>query len=537
MWKKIFSIIVILSLWTGSALSQSELRKVRINDFSCGMVSNSASDILSPNQGTSLVNVVLSVKGKVSKRKGQTLFVKDVSDVPFRGTGRFDPDRNTSYFVAASGVDIVRALSSSQDWTIINPTSPQTVNNDTEFIQANDLLFILNGQDKTTWYSGASYVTAGTYPTSPPTAKIGAWLRNYLFLSGNPSEQDWVYFSNNLEPTVFSASDAAKKNKGEGQAVQRLVPFRLNELIIYKERSIFVLDITGATPLIDWTVQPISKVIGLIAPRSVVSMGDDQWFLSSNPIAVRSLVRSDFDKILTNIVSQPIQDIFDGTGPLTINRDDIDLSAGIYFDNKFILAVPTGTSTVNNTVLAYDFIAQGWYIIDGWFPAEWEIFDERLFYMDANDGRVIECFTSNISDYPNGPNTITSTTSTPPIGIAWEVITRDIDFDEPENFKILDAIEFEFDPTGNFYAENYINLDNKGWASIGAVSLAANGNTLPITLPTTLNDSGLARRTIQLQQYGRFKKMKVRTRNSTSGQNVILQRMTIFGRVMPWERE
>lgn len=534
MKKLILKSLLFLLLIANPCYAQQGLSKIRINDFSGGMVSNSIADILESKQAASVVNVVLSKPGEISKRKGQGLFLKDVGSTPFVGIGRFDPDATTSYLVAASGVNIIRATTSANEWTVANPASPLTAGQNTEFVQANDLLFVLNGFDNTAWYNGSNWVTATGYPTSPPTARTGAWLRNYLFLAGGTTENDWIYFSNNLQPTIFDASDVRKVNTGDGQKIQRILPFKENELIVYKERSIFVLDITGA--IADWTIQPISTVVGTIAPRSVVSLGNDQWFLSSNPIAIRSLVRSSFDKILIDIVSKPLQDIFDGSGGTVINTTHISKAAAILFDNKYLLAIPTGTSTVNNTVLVYDFITQGWSIIYNWYPAEWEVFDNRLFYIDANDGRVIECFTGNYGDWAQGPNFIDSA-SLPTVATGFDYISKALDFDSSEDFKQLDSIEVEFNPTGNYWAVVYVNLDNQGWASVGSVNLAANGLTLPFSLPSTLGDSGLARKTFSLSDQGEFKKMQVRVRQDGLNQKVNLQRITVFADKKPWRRD
>lgn len=532
--------IASIFLLAGISYAQEGFKKVRINDFTGGMNSHSLSSILPLNQGASMVNVEISRPGMIFKRKGQDLFNQDTGDTPFYGIGRFDPDATTSYLVAASGTQIIRSTSSAEQWTVANPSNALTPAQNTDFIQANDLLFALNGFDNTSWYNGSAWTPGLTYPTSPPVATTGAWLRNYLFLAGGTSERDWVYISNNLEPRTFSASDIIKINTGDGQRIQHIEPFKQNELIIYKERSVFVLDITGSPPASCttdcWTVQPISTTIGTVAPRSVVSLGNDHWFLSSNPIAIRSLARSQFDKILLNYISEPIQDIFDGTGELTINRTYINRSAAVLFDNKYFLAVPTGTSLVNNTVLVFNFLTNGWYIIQGWYPSDWVVFDERLFYTDANDGRVVECFAANYGDWSIGPSDLTSE-SIPTEPIRFYYQSKAIDFDEPENFKQADAIEVEFEPTGNYNANVYINLDNDGWTSIGTVNLAGNSLTLPFDLPSPLSSAGLARKTFQTQQYGEFKKMQVMVEQTNVDEKVNLQRITIFGRLKPWRRE
>jgi len=536
--------------------AQEGLLKIRINDYSGGMNSQTLADLLESNQAASMLNVDLSRRGYLTKRKGQSLFAGvDVSFIenphddsekenqtePFVGIGRFDPDKTTSYLVAASSTNVggvIYAQSGDTFWSSATTNaSAMTAGKTTEFVQANDLYFILNGYDNTAWFDGADFSKSPGYTySSPPAATTGAWLRNYLFLAGEPVEDDWIYFSNNRNPTNFSVGDIVYVNTGDGQSIVRLEAFRLNELVVYKERSIFVLDITGTTPLDDWTVQPISKTIGCIASRSVVNLGNDQWFLSSNPIAVRSLVRSQFDKILVEKVSNPIQDILDRTGKLQINETHINKAAAILFDGKYLLAIPTGNSTVNNTVLVFDFNVNAWYMIDGWYPSDWVEFDNRLFYTDANSGRVIECFTSEQNDW-NTTDYYIDYASTPTQAVEFTYQSKAFDFDLPENYKSLDSIEVEFDPTGDYYAQLYINLDNGGWASVGSVNLHADGVSLPFTLPAQLSDTGVARETFHLQNYGKFKKMQVMIKQDKADEEARLQRITIFARPLPWTRE
>ena len=186
--------------------------------------------------------------------------------------------------------------------------------------------------------------------------------------------------------------------------------------------------------------------------------------------------------------------------------------------------------------MVFDFLTQAWYIIEGWFPAEWLVFNKnRLFYIDANDGRVIECFTGTTGDYPEGPNFIDSA-SVPSAGIQWHIMTSTIDFDDEESFKNLDAMEFEFDPTGDFTATAYINLDNTGYESIGTIDLSGSLTTLPQTLPFTLSNAGIARKTFDLERQGEFRKMQVLVSQIASEATVSLKRITIFADKKPWRR-
>lgn len=526
------NIILFTLLFCSPVLAQtSDLQKVRVALFDGGQNSKDFFDKLQPNQGAVVQNADISNKGQANIRKGQDLFLTDVGSTAFSGLGAYYVDSSTSYIMAASGSTVVR--NGSTDWIQVS-TSSMGTGFDTGFVQANGTLFVYNGSANTAWWDGTLWNAGGTWAsTSPPVATTSAWLANYLFLAGDPTHPDWVYFSSNIAPTSFPASNIRKINTGDGQAVKRLVPFRLSELIVYKERSIFDLEISGDPSTTGFTVTPISKDVGTPAPRSVVFIGNDQWFLSSPPYAVRSLARTQFDKILVDIMSRPIQDIFDGTGDRVLNTVHVSKAAAVLYDNKYILAIPTGASSVNDFVVVYDFLTSSWWTIDGWYPKDWLVKDNILYYTDANDGRVVECFTGTTGDF----GTVASSASGPTVAISYEYASRGIDFGYPENYKNLDSIGVEFFPTGNYTATISINIDNGGWQSIGTVNLLGNSLTLPFNLPATLQAEGLTTRTIQAQQYGKFKKIQVMVAMEAVDQVVMLQAINVYARIRPWSRE
>lgn len=530
--------ILALLLSVNLLFAQEELQKVKINLFEGGQNSADLSDIISANQGVLMQNVVLNKKGQLFKRKGQSVFPhwsEDLSNTAFNGAGIFYPDANTKYFLAASGVSVIRSDSSNASWVIVNSEDSLTIGKTTEFLQANDLVFIINGYDNTAAYNGTTWDPGSSSTASPPVATTIAWLRNYLFCAGKPSTPDWVFFSNNLAPRTFTVTDVFKVNTGDGQIITKLESFKLNELIIYKERSIYDLDITGSTPLTDWTLQPISRVVGCPAPRSVVNIGNDHWFLSSEPFAIRSLVRTSFDKLFIDMVSTPIQDILDGTGSRTLNKTQVSRACAILFDNKYFLAIPTGTSTVNDYVLAYDFIMKSWYVIDGWYPKEWVVFNNELYYIDETDGRILKCFQSTYSDMASGP--IVTTASQPTIPIEFDYISKNIDFDNPENYKQLDALELEVEAVGNYTADVYIDIDNAGWRNIGTITMTSTAPTLPADLPIVLSSDNISRKMFQLQQYGEFRKIKLRVIQNGVNEQFNLHSFTFFAYPKQWRRE
>lgn len=521
--------LIILSSCQPAFAQTTDLQKVRVSDFSGGQNSKTFFDKIEVNEGSSVINADISSKGQAVQRKGQSLFLTDVGSTAFSGLGAFYLDSQTSYHLVASGTTVVR--NGPTDWIQIS-TSSMGSGFDTGFVQANSTEFIYNGNANTAWWDGTNWNAGGSWPTSPPVATTSAWLANYLFLAGDPLHTDWVFFSSNLVPTSFPAVNVRKINTGDGQAITKLLPFRLSELIVYKERSIFDLDISGDPAVDGFTVTPITKDVGTPAPRSVVFLGNDQWFLSSPPYAVRALTRTQFDKILVDIMSRPIQDIFDGTGDRILNTVHVAKSAAILYENKYILAIPTGDSSVNDFVVLYDFLTKSWWTIDGWYPKDWLVKDNLLYYTDANDGRVVKCFTGTTGDF----GTVATSTSGPTTAIAYEYASRGIDGGWPENYKNLDSISVEFLPTGNYDATIAINLDSGGWQDIGTVNLLGNALTLPFTLPATLTSDGIRIKLIPAQQYGKFKRIQVRVRMAGVDQIAYLQAINVYFRIRPWNR-
>lgn len=541
--KYIFLFIFLgILIFPKSVLSQIDsFLKVHIVDYAGGQASKPYADKIADNQGAYIANAIINVPGQLISRTGQALFNVDTNSSAFQGIGVYYQDVNTPYIMAASAPSIIRSSPTDLHWTTINPGNNITSGIPVEFIQANSNLFIFDGVDATAWYNGTSYTVSSGFPaSSPPTATTAAWMNNYLFMAGNTLNPQWLYVSQNFVPTSFPSNTVIQINTGDGQPITKVQPYRTSDLIIYKSRSIFDLSILSTDPncapqpICQWSYSPLVSDVGTPAPRSVVSLGNDQWFLSSAPYAVRSLTRSQFDKTFINMLSQPIQDIFDGTSTTqpTLNTLQVSKAAAVYYDNKYILAIPTGSSSVNNTVVFYDFITQSWGVINGWYPAEWTVLNNNLYYIDANDGRVVQCFTGNIGDIGTS-----HPVSGPTVGIDFDYISKIFDFGNPDNYKLMDSIGLEFQPSGNYNATVNLNFDNSGWQLAGTIALTANAPTLPLILPFTLSSPGITYKTIQLTKFGRFKKVQVEVTINGVSQQVTLQKVTVFSRLQPWNRD
>jgi hypothetical protein len=113
------------------------------------------------------------------------------------------------------------------------------------------------------------------------------------------------------------------------------------------------------------SLQLLTNEIGCNARMTVATAGNYVYFLSDN--GVYRLDNTQIDLALrgnTLPLSEPIADIM-----ATINQSAVATSNAVYFNNRYYLAVPTGTATSPNTLLIYSQLNESWESVDTNLPA------------------------------------------------------------------------------------------------------------------------------------------------------------------------
>ena len=146
-------------------------------------------------------------------------------------------------------------------------------------------------------------------------------------------------------------------NAGRSDFNVGMLSFSDDKLVVFNRNSIHI--VIGNSNLSNFKVQLLTDEVGLTAKNSVIQVGNQVIFLSDNGVYGLSFV--DLYNLRGNEVplSESIQKTID-----TINQAHVNKASAAYFDNKYYLAVPTGTSTVNNTLLIYNFLNKSWESID-----------------------------------------------------------------------------------------------------------------------------------------------------------------------------
>jgi len=146
-------------------------------------------------------------------------------------------------------------------------------------------------------------------------------------------------------------------NAGKSDFNVGMLSFSDDKLVVFNRNSIHI--VVGNGDLSGFQSQLLTDEVGLTARNSVIQVGNQILFLSDNGVYGLSFV--DLYNLRGNEVplSESIQKTID-----TINKAHVDKASAVYFDNKYYLAVPTGTSEVNNTLLIYNFLNKSWESVD-----------------------------------------------------------------------------------------------------------------------------------------------------------------------------
>ena len=466
------------------ALLTASRTKLRQVDFSGGQNSADEAATIGQNQGQLLQNCIISKKGKCAQRLGITkLGTNNGTSNRILGTFNYNAGAALNTLLRARLTKIQNIRSDYTVWDDITGLTTLTSGLTTNFAQGLDRCFILNGTDNVFSIDSSLTVTdEGNTNTSFPKTCFAEWAtNNRMFASGSltDAERDYVWFSGALTPQTWDRTlNLFKVRSGDGGKVTWVKMFKDFELIVYKNDSIFVLNMNGTSPLTDWQLQPLSTVIGCPAGRTVCDIGNDHIFLGND--GVRLLSRTTFDKLRVGVISDPIRDIID-----SINQDAVHTANGWFENGLYILNIPVGTSSVPNRTVIWDSIAaqrngdpsSAWTTV----PTDtWNFSCMTSFGFGDNKKTFVSGSSLATSLSYKVLNGVTDDGAT----IVQKIISRAQDFEEPFVLKSFDPSLFVADGGSDAVYGIEIQIDEAGWLPVGDISLTGNLQT-PFQTPAT----------------------------------------------------
>jgi len=171
--------------------------------------------------------------------------------------------------------------------------------------------------------------------------------------------RDEVIISNGQKPQTFDDLNGKfRPNLGTSDFLVGLHSFTNETLILFNRNSIHI--ISGTSNLKASAMSLVTNEIGCVARDSIVQVGENIMFLSDN--GVYGVSFQDLYNLRGNEV--PLSESIDATIQ-QINKEYWSKSIGVYFDNKYYLAVPVGQgASKNNKIIIYNFLNKQWESID-----------------------------------------------------------------------------------------------------------------------------------------------------------------------------
>ena len=205
-------------------------------------------------------------------------------------------------------------------------------------------------------------VAQGTHPLGVtyshlPSTSIATYFNNQVVIARN---RDEVLISDIFDAETYDAiGKAFRANAGSNDYIVALHPYAEGQALVFCRKSIWLASVVlGNDGSVDTTassLQLLTDEIGCSARRSIATAGVFVFFLSDNGVY---RLDNQFDLKLrgnTQTLSDPIADLI-----AEINAPAAHLSNGIYFNNRYYLAVPIGTSTEPNALFAFNMLNNQW---------------------------------------------------------------------------------------------------------------------------------------------------------------------------------
>ena len=199
------------------------------------------------------------------------------------------------------------------------------------------------------------------------------WVPHYYSVSGTYNApvytstkiKDEIAVSDILDTHTFDQiENQFRISGGTADYVVGMHGFYEDRLIIFNRNSLHL--ITGTTgSLLDTRVTELTSEVGCLSRKTIVSRGNTVMFLSDDGVYAVEFLNDYNLRGADEPISKNIQPYID-----RINKDYVDKSVGILYNNRYYLAVPLDSvagandARGNNSILVFNFLNKGWESLD-----------------------------------------------------------------------------------------------------------------------------------------------------------------------------
>lgn len=173
-------------------------------------------------------------------------------------------------------------------------------------------------------------------------------FQNQMFLAGNTSQPDTVYYSRIGELEKIDNDAFFDVRIDDGDIVSCLKAY-FTQLIIFKTESIFSL--AGDNPD-NFSVVEVTDQYGCLSSRAVAVFNQRMWFLDRKGVC-------EYNGANTETVSNPVEPFFQRMNIAAARSTAMMLH--VKDRNEVWCVIPIDQSSVNNFIAIYDYLADAWY--------------------------------------------------------------------------------------------------------------------------------------------------------------------------------
>lgn len=390
------------------------------------------------------------------------------------GLSAYYKSSGSKYLLATEGTNLWNLTSSR--FELMDSGFTTSLDTWMELCPLNDKIYLANGTDYLHSWDGTS-TTLNSCLTdlgaSIPTGKVLKWHKNHMFMINDVALSGTTYYHRLYwsalgDPDTWDTSNDFISIPGNGNAVT--LGDLGNALVIFKEHSIHYLTGWGDD---DWRITAtssntagLSEKIGTLSPYGVTRVGNEIWFMDDEG-QIRRIYQTDFDAYRSDHISKNIQ------GTLSdINKTYLSKVVATTWNDKVYFAIPTGSSTVNDTVLVYDILAakrtgdEAWTTYTGWTVGKFTLYKTSstpdLYIGDGDSIAVYK-------------HTGTSDNGTA-IDSRWD--GKLDDYDRPERWKRYKFGYISGPQISDIDVGIYSSVDDAAFADLGDLNLTSTGGTL-----------------------------------------------------------
>ena len=206
-------------------------------------------------------------------------------------------------------------------------------------------------------------VSQGAHPTGPsfsrmPAGPIASYYNNQTIIVRG---RDEVLISDVLDAETYDPLlKSFRANVGSNDELVAIHPYADGQALIFGKKSIYLATIAIAADGISVdptasSLQLLTNEIGCVSRHTIATAGVFVFFLSDSGVY---RLDNQFDLKLrgnTQPLSDPIADLLE-----TINQPYAHTSVGLFYNNRYYLAIPTGTNEEPDTIYSYNMLNQQW---------------------------------------------------------------------------------------------------------------------------------------------------------------------------------